>query len=307
MNEAIIGIFIVVAIAAILANYLPSLTRREVAARRLAEVIDAGRNDGAIKRPSTHSQFIENLSAYAVQRLQLHNHLSPKDFREKLFRAGYRTESAETIFLFARFCSPIVLAIIAVTYLFGFKVVDWPPLLRVLTVIGAAFFGLKLPEIIIANTTQKRLAEFSKVWPDALDLLVILVESGMTVEVALRKVTHNISLQSRSFAAELNYLIAELSHLPNRTDAYANFAQRIPIPAVQSTTTALIQAEMSGTSVASALRTMAAESRNERMQAAKKKAAGMGPKLSMLIVLFFVPAFVTIIVVPALINAFGWK
>lgn len=306
MEQIIIGICAIVALAAILANYLPSIARKEDAARRLNAIVSVGRGDH-LRRAASHDKFLQSLSAYTVNKLQLQNHLSTKDYKEKLFRAGFRTESAETTFLFARFCCPIVLALIALVYMYGIEIVSWHPALKAMTVVFAALLGLKLPDIIIMNAMQKRNAEISKIWPDALDLLVICVESGMTVELAFRAVARDIAPQSKSFASELNYMIAELSHLPNRAEAYKNFAQRIPIPSIQATSTALIQADAVGTPIADTLRTMADESRTERKQVAKKKAASLGPKMTLPIVFFFVPSLITIIIGPALISAFGWK
>lgn len=304
MTNALIGICIVIVLAAIVFNYLPSVARKEEVARRLNAII----GDGVIKkrgRTSSSDRFIESLSRYAVARLQLENHLSTKDYKEKLFRAGYRSPDAEHIFLFARFSAPIAFAVLSVLYLFGLNAVDWNPLLKTSVVLVAAYVGFKLPDILIANTMQKRMAEITKVWPDALDLLVICVESGMTFELSLRAVARDIATQSKTFASELNYLLAEMSHLPNRADAYKSFANRLPISSIKATTTALIQSDLSGTAIGETLRAMADESRLERMQAAKKKAAGLGPKMTLPIVLFFVPSFLSIVIGPAVVSALG--
>jgi tight adherence protein C len=309
-NELVIGICLVIGIAAFVAYFIPSLSKRENISQRVDALTATpaiegfGRGASAQKRQIS---IIQEISKFTVDRLKLRQMLRRGDYKEKLFRAGYRSPTAETTFIFARFASPIVCSLIALLYVFGLQVVDWPAPAKVTAVLAAAFLGLKLPDIVIRNAMDKRQADIRMAWPDALDLMVICVESGTTSEAAFRRVAKEINLQSEALAQELNYTLAELNTLSDRTVAFKNLGIRTEIDEVKSTCTALIQAETQGTPVASALRSMSAESRTIRMQAAKKKAASLGPKLTVPMILFFLPVLFAIIIMPGVIDIMGWK
>ncbi|PZR95179.1 MAG: type II secretion system protein [Stutzerimonas stutzeri] len=310
-NELVIGACIVVGVAACIAYFLPSLSKRENITIRV-EALTAtpaiqtfGRAGDAQRRRQI--SLLQEISKFTVDRLKLRSLLRRGDYKEKLFRAGYRSPSAETTFIFARFAAPIVCSLIALIYLFGLQVADWPAPAKVSAVLAAGLLGLKLPDIIIKNAMDKRQSDIRMAWPDALDLMVICVESGTTAEAAFRRVAKEISLQSEPLAQELNFTLAELNTLSDRTAAYKNLGLRTNIDEVKSTCTALIQAETQGTPVASALRSMSSESRITRMQAAKKKAASLGPKLTVPMILFFLPVLFAIIIMPGVIDIMGWK
>jgi tight adherence protein C len=171
----------------------------------------------------------------------------------------------------------------------------------------ATFAGIKSPEIFLRNITSKRQQSIRRAWPDALDLLLICVESGMSIEQAFRRVSHEIGTQSTALAEELTLTTAELSYLPERRVAYENLAQRTGLEQVKAVTTALVQAERYGTPLGTALRVLAQESRDQRMSAAEKKAAGLPPKLTVPMILFFLPVLFVVILTPAIIQVFGWK
>lgn len=310
-NELVLGICFVIGIAACVAYFLPSLTKRENISQRLdaltayPAIEGFGRQSEAQKRRQI--SLIQEISSFTVDRFKLRQMLRRGDYKEKLFRAGYRSPTAETTFIFARFAAPIVCSLIALLYVFGLQVVDWPAPAKVTAVIASGILGLKLPDLIIRNAMDKRQAEIRMAWPDALDLMVICVESGTTAEAAFRRVAKEISLQSEALAQELNYTLAELNTLSDRSVAYKNLGLRIDLDEVKSTCTALIQAEEQGTPVASALRSMSAESRITRMQTAKKKGASLGPKLTVPMILFFLPVLFAIIIMPGVIDIMGWK
>jgi tight adherence protein C len=144
-------------------------------------------------------------------------------------------------------------------------------------------------------------------FPDALDLLLICVESGMSIEHAFRKVAGEIGNQSVPLAEEFALCTAELSYLSDRRIAYENLAIRTGLESVKSVSTALIQAERYGTPLGTALRVLAQESRDQRMSAAEKKAAALPPKLTVPMILFFLPVLFVIIMTPALVQVFHWK
>jgi tight adherence protein C len=242
-----------------------------------------------------------------VEKFNLGEWLGTETARKQLMMAGYRGAQAEIAFLFFRLVVPIGCLLAALFYLFVLEVWDTSPLIRIGVSISFAFFGLKLPEIFLSNAIKKRQLSIRRAWPDALDLLLICVESGMSIETAFRRVSTEIGTQSIPLAEELTLTTAELSYLPDRRVAYENLGMRTGLETVKSIATALIQAERYGTPLAQALRVLSQESRDQRMSEAEKKAAGLPPKLTVPMILFFLPVLFVVIMSPALIQVFGWK
>ena len=242
-----------------------------------------------------------------VDQLNLSKWVGTDTAKQQLVMAGYRGPQAEIAFLFFRLVMPIACLLFAIFYLFVLKVFDQPTLIRVGGVTLCTFIGFKLPEIFLKNATQKRQLAIRRAWPDALDLLLICVESGMSIEAAFRRVSTEIGLQSVPLAEELTLTTAELSYLPERRLAYENFGNRTGLEPVRSVMTALIQAERYGTPLGQALRVLSQESRDQRMNEAEKKAAALPPKLTVPMILFFLPVLFVVIMTPALIQVFGLK
>ena len=169
------------------------------------------------------------------------------------------------------------------------------------------YLGLKAPEIFLSNSIKKRQFSIRLAWPDALDLLLICVESGMSIEAAFKRVSSEIGVQSIPLAEELTLTTAELSYLPERRLAYENLGNRTGLEPVKSVVTALIQAERYGTPLGQALRVLSQESRDQRINDAEKKAAALPPKLTVPMILFFLPVLFVVILTPALIQVFGWR
>jgi len=237
-----------------------------------------------------------------VEQLQLQKYLGEDDMRAKLKRAGYRGEGPYVAFLFFRMAVPIGLFLFALVYLFGLGTYDLPTTAKIAIAVFAAYIGYKMPEIVIKNGTQKRQQSIKRAFPDALDLLLVCVESGMSIETAFRKVATEIGTQSIELAEELSLVTAELSYLPDRRSAYENLGERTGLEGVKAVTMALIQAEKYGTSLGSTLRVLAQENRDMRMGEAEKKAAGLPPKLTVPMIAFFLPVLFVIILAPAIIQ-----
>ncbi|MCJ2068283.1 type II secretion system F family protein [Methylobacterium sp. J-030] len=237
-----------------------------------------------------------------VERYQLQRWLATGSAKRKLMQAGYRGQGAETAFLFFRLVVPVASVIGALFYLFVLEALDASYLMRFGLVIGAAYAGIKAPELFLVNAAKKRQAEIRKAWPDALDLTLICVESGMAIEHAFRKVSTEIATSSVVLAEELALMTAEMSFLPDRRQAYENLVLRTGLDPVKAVATALIQAERYGTPVGQALRVLAQESRDHRMTEAEKKAAGLPPKLTVPMILFFLPVLFVVIITPAVIQ-----
>ncbi len=237
-----------------------------------------------------------------VERYQLQRWLATDTAKRKLMQAGYRGQGAETAFLFFRLVVPVASLIGALFYLFVLEALDVSYLMRFGLMIGAAYVGIKAPELFLVNAAKKRQAEIRKAWPDALDLTLICVESGMAIEHAFRKVSTEIATSSVVLAEELALMTAEMSFLPDRRQAYENLVLRTGLDAVKAVATALSQAERYGTPIGQALRVLAQESRDQRMTEAEKKAAGLPPKLTVPMILFFLPVLFVVIITPAVIQ-----
>jgi len=242
-----------------------------------------------------------------VEQFSLDKWLGTETARANLIMAGYRSSNAEYAFLFFRLVTPIVMLLVSALYVFGVLNLKQPPIVKLGMVIFATFIGMKAPEIFLSNQISKRQHSIRRAFPDALDLLLICVESGMSIENAFRKVSQEIGAQSIPLAEELALTTAELSYLPVRRQAFENLGVRTGLEGVRSICTALIQAEKYGTPLGQALRVLAQENRDERMNAAEKKAAALPPKLTVPMILFFLPVLFIVIMTPALIQVFQWK
>ncbi len=270
---------------------------RELIRRRERQVDRVRPNDRATLRvaPKAYMKSI-------VDRYQLNRWLGTDTAKRKLMMAGYRGQGAETTFLFFRLIVPLAAVITAFFYLFVLEAIDATYLMRIGMVIGTAYAGIKAPELFLLNTAKKRQAEIRRAWPDALDLTLICVESGMAIENAFRKVSTEIATSSVVLAEELALMTAEMSFLPDRRQAYENLALRTGLEPVKSVATALIQGERYGTPVGQALRVLSQESRDQRMNEAEKKAASLPPKLTVPMILFFLPVLFVVIITPAVIQ-----
>ena len=242
-----------------------------------------------------------------VSQFNLAKHLGTGDAKERLQMAGYRGPAAMTAFLFFRMVAPIGFLVVSLAYLFLIDDfgLDWT--LRVGAVVAATYLGIKAPEVFLKNQTQKRQQSIRRAFPDALDLMLICVESGMSIEAAFRKVADEIGSQSVALAEELTLTMAEMSYLQDRRLAYDNFGKRTGLDSVKSVGTALIQSDKYGTPVGTALRVLSQDSRDTRMAEAEKKAAGLPPKLTVPMIVFFLPVIFIVILGPAYIQVMNVK
>jgi tight adherence protein C len=237
--------------------------------------------------------------AAIVRQLHLTSWLGTEEAAGQLAMAGFRGRNAETVFLVARLFTPIALFLVACLYLFVITDLPYATIWKVLATLVVAYAGIKAPEIFLRNTITKRQLSIKRAFPDTLDLMLICVESGMSIEHAFRKVGTEIGGQSVPMAEELALTTAELSYLPDRRVAYENFGKRTGLEQVRSIALALTQAEKYGTPLGAALRVLSLESRDTRMMEAEKKAAALPPKLTVPMILFFLPVLFFIIGTPA--------
>jgi tight adherence protein C len=245
-----------------------------------------------------HKRFMKDI----VDRFSLSKWLNTEDAKMKLASAGFRGPQAEIAFLFFRAVSPLVFLIGSAFYVMVLGDPEMSGLMRIGIVIGASYLGIKAPELFISNTIANRQTMMRQAFPDALDLMLICVESGMSIEHAFRKVGQEIGSQSIPLAEEFALATAELSYLPDRRSAYSNLAARTGLEGVKQIATVLIQAEKYGTPLGAALRVTAQESRDMRMMEAEKKAAALPPKLTVPMIVFFLPVLMVVVLAPAAIQ-----
>lgn len=238
-----------------------------------------------------------------VESLKLLEIFDAEAAQKKLMMAGFRGQGPVFTFMAARLGLPFVVAILVGVYVYLLGALDLDSFGRLMATIGGFFLGFYVPNIYVSNAVAKRQQKIQLAWPDGLDLLLICVESGMSIEAAFQKVGEEIGDGCPELAEELGLTTAELSYLQERKQAYTNLAERTGLDVVKGVSTALIQSEKYGTPLGQSLRVMATESRDLRMQEAEKKAAALPPKLTVPMIGFFLPVLFAVILGPAIMQA----
>jgi tight adherence protein C len=272
-----------------------SSERERIRARERAKL------EAAKKRASLRTEpkkFFKDI----VDRFNLTNQTEDASMVKMLRMAGYRGQNPVFMFLSLRLLMPVAMLLISALYIFFVLQLDQPFFFKLGIVLVLTYAGYYVPFIYVKNQINKRQKSVRRAWPDALDLLLICVESGMGIEGAFRKVSEEIGSQSIALAEELSLTTAELSYLQDRRKAYENLGERTGLEGVRSVVTALVQAEKYGTAIGQALRVLAQENRDMRMAEAEKKAAALPPKLTVPMILFFLPVLFAVIITPAIIQ-----
>jgi tight adherence protein C len=239
--------------------------------------------------------------AQLVKALNLRQLFEAETSRQQLRQAGMRSEKHLVTYLACRLLTPIVLGLIVFIYSSTAFADRIPAPARLGTTFLGIVVGYYLPLVFLKNMMHRRQESIQRAWSDALDLLLICVESGMSIEPAMQRVAREIGNQSVPLAEELVLTNAELSYLGDRRKAFENLGKRTGLPTVKSVMTSLIQSERYGTPLGQALRVLAQENRDQRMQNAEKKAAALPPKLTVPMVLFFLPVIFVVILGPAIL------
>ncbi len=300
----------ILAFATILTLGLP-LFDRDNLSRRLKEVAERreelrARHHAALnaRRGSLRSEPVgtTKLIKQIVERFNLTRLVESEGARDKLVSAGLRSPTHYIVFMFFRVVMPFILFALALFYLFVVTHFEWSGTMKTAAAVGAALLGFYLPDVFISNTIARRQQSIMNAFPDALDLLLICVESGMSVEAAFSKVASEVGAASTELAEEFALTTAELSYLPDRKQAFENLAKRCGHPGVKQVATALNQAERYGTPLGQALRVCAQENREMRMAAAEQKAAALPAKLTVPMILFFLPCLFVVIMGPAIMK-----
>ena len=237
-----------------------------------------------------------------VENFNLNKWLGQQQAQTMLMQAGYRGQAPYVTYLFFRMAMPIIMFVVSLFYIFVVLDLEQPFMVKIGMSIGAAYFGILSPNLFLKNKIQRRQTSIKRAFPDALDLLLICVESGMSVEAAFHKVSDEVGTQSIPLAEELTLTTAELSYLPDRRQAYENLAQRTGLEGVKAVCLALQQTERYGTPLGTTMRVLAQENRDMRMAEAEKRAAALPPKLTVPMIVFFLPVLFVVILGPAAIR-----
>ena len=224
------------------------------------------------------------------------------DLARRLQMAGIRGTSAVPGYIALRALAAAGLCAATFAYLQLVLRLDQPLPIILLMSMGGGIFGFLMPSILLKNRIIKRQQAILRAWPNALDLMLICVESGMAIDQAMRKVAEEIGLESVDLAEEMTLTVAELSYLPDRRQAFENLSNRTGLDAVKAVVASLKQAERHGTSLGTSLRVLSQENRDLRLAAAEKKAAALPPKLTVPMILFFLPVLFAVIIAPAVMQ-----
>ncbi len=257
------------------------------------------------ERDSKKSRLRPTATSYmqqVVDQLSLRKILESPETRIMLAQAGFRGQSPVVTFLFFRLVMPVVVFVGAFVYLLITDNFAGDLVAKLAVSLGAGGIGFYLPNVYIQNLIGKRQAAIGRSFPDALDLLLICVEAGMTIEVAFGRVAREIGGQSIEMAEELGLTTAELAYLSDRRIALENLALRTGLEGVKAVVTALIQSERYGTPLGQSLRVMAQENRDLRMAAAEKKAGALPAQLTIPMIGCFLPVLFLVILGPVAIT-----
>ncbi|MBY9066546.1 type II secretion system F family protein [Hyphomonas sp. WL0036] len=244
----------------------------------------------------------ESLVGEISSKLNLAKALEDPNVVKLMNQAGLRGPGPISAFYFARMALPFVGAAFTFFYIFFVNDLGLSVMMKYGSVVFGAAAGFYAPNLYVSNLAQKRQKSIMRAFPDALDMLLICVEAGMSIEMGFNKVSSEIGSASPELAEEFGITVAELSYLPDRRQAYENLALRTGHEGVKAVCMALGQAERYGTPLGDALRLMAKENREMRMSEAEKKAAALPAKLTVPMILFFLPVLFLVVLGPAYIK-----
>jgi tight adherence protein C len=272
--------------------------RREELRARHKEQLSQRRGTALRAEPVGSTKLIKHISdRFNVARL-----VASEGTQEKLAQAGLRGPTPLMLFNFFRLVMPFVLFAFGLLYFFVIGTFHWTAMMKLAAAVATALAGYYLPDLFLTNAIQRRQQSIMAAFPDALDLLLICVEAGMSIEAGFQKVAAEIGQASAELAEEFALTTAELSYLPDRKQAFENLAKRCGHQGVKAVATALNQAERYGTPLGQALRICAQENREMRMVEAEKKAAALPAKLTVPMILFFLPVLFVVIMGPAVMR-----
>lgn len=260
----------------------------------------------AARRRSKHDAKSDAMTMVrqVVSKLKLLQQHQVGQLQEKLINAGYRSKDAVIVFAFAKLVMPF--AGLALGLFLGN--IDWDKAFTTdqatgwLIVLGVGYFGARMPEILVANAITKRHQALRKGLPDALDLMMICAEAGLSLAAALDRVAKELGRMSPELAEEFSLTSVELGFLPDRSAALKHLQDRANIPEIRGFVNVIVQTEKYGTPIAQALRVLAKEYRTQRMLRAEQKAARLPAMMTVPMIVFILPTLFIIVMAPAVIS-----
>ena len=291
----VLAVYAAVTIRDPMARRVKALTERREELKAGIVTATAKKRTSLIRKTDTTDRMKEALSGMKVlQDSQL------KQAQQKLAQAGYRNKEWAVAVIFGRLVLPIVLGLIAVVVIYWAQTFPhWGSFKRFAAFAAVVVLSYKAPDIFLNNKISKRTNLIRKGLPDALDLLVICAEAGVTVDSAFSRVAKELGRAYPELGEEFTLTSIELSFLTERRQAFENLAYRVKLDSVRGVVTTMIQTERYGTPLASALRVLSAEFRNERMMRAEEKAARLPAIMTVPLILFILPVLFIAILGPA--------
>lgn len=304
-EETLILLMTAVSAAVTCLGVWSTLLHRDPAAKR-ARIMAAQRDRLragllAPRRRVKHTQSM-TLMRQVVDHLRLLRSGQSEKLTLKLARAGYRSKDAMIGYLFCKVALPFVFGAGAVIVLYVLNLYDMEPMQKLMVSASAVLFGSFAPDIYLKNVTQKRQEKIRRAVPDALDLMVICTEAGLSLDATLTRVSAETANGSPEVSEELALTAVELGFLPERAKALQNLTNRTDIPIVRGLVNTMIQAERYGTPLAQSLRVLSAESREERMLKAEEKAARLPALLTVPMIVFILPPLFVVLLGPAALD-----
>jgi tight adherence protein C len=292
------------AFVAVLAVWYGLLERHpmERRAKMLAERREQLRS--TVLRDKPRKRRSESLGAMrqVVNALKLMQSQQSDKLNDRLAQSGLRSRDAIVVFLFFKVVTPVLLGAVAFLLVYLLQVGDLSPTGRLIAVLGGIILGFFAPELYVSNLTKKRQLALSRGLPDALDLLVICAESGLSLDVALERVANELGGANPELAEELSLTSIELGFLPDRRQALLNLNRRTNLPSIRGVVNTLLQTEKYGTPLSQSLRVLANEFRDQRLLKAEEKAARLPATLTVPMILFILPVLFIVLIGPAIIN-----
>jgi len=313
--EAIGGPVVLISLAAgitvfavVLATSLLAAARRERFNRLRAAALRDGGHAGAGRRQGPQRDELVAVIRPLVDRFNVVKDRQARALRHKLAQAGWRSRDAVTLYMFAKLALPAAFIAVAALGLVAVAPEDTRLVIQIGVVLAAGLAGSYLPEAVIQRRVESRMTNIRTALPDALDLMVICAEAGLSLDAAIARVQREMGEASPDLADELRVTALELRFLPDRRQAFENLSRRVDLRPVRALVNTLFQTEKFGTPLAQALRVLASEQRNERMLKAEEKAARLPTIMTVPLIVFILPALFVVILGSAaldLIEVFG--
>lgn len=303
-DDAMIMTAALAAVATVFAVWHGLLMRDPTAARikELARRRDSLMSD--LKTPGRHHMRSKGIGLmhHVVSKLKLLRNDKARAAADKLAKAGHRSRDALVAYLFLKLCLPAVFGGSSAFLFYAVGAYSLPPVTRLVVVMGTMVAGLFVPDIYLKNATDKRRDQLRKGLPDALDLMVICAEAGLSLDSALKRTAKEMALSSPEIADEFGLTSVEIGFLPDRTQALKNLTRRCDFPGIRGFVSTLIQSERYGTPLAQSLRVLSAEYRNERLMKAEEKAARLPAVMTLPLIMFVMPPLFVVLIAPAILR-----